>query len=324
MSSQGSFSEYFVDRTPLSSPPSSLSPPPPSSPPPSLSPPVDPEQLQAKLARPRTCWVFNHMPDEDPETKYFNLANGRMEWRCKYCPKKYLLNGGTRCPKVHLRAIHLIDEKSPRDNKVKKRQLSMEDSITMAKKYPHSRRRLSEEASGLSIDPDVLEKLYINFLASCNQPFRLVECSAFRSLLSFLNEDVEVWLPNSSDLVTTWLMRQRDHERERVQCRLWSAYTRIHLSLDLWTSPNHMAILGVIATFISDDSALESFVLALRQVKGDHSGENIANYVMEVIQEWGIAPKLGYIQMDNASNNDTMMKHVSIGKLLHLIPLSLY
>jgi hypothetical protein len=28
--------------------------------------------------------------------------------------------------------------------------------------------------------------------------------------------------------------------------------------------------------------------------------------------------------MDNASNNDTMMKHVSIGKLLHLIPLSLY
>jgi hypothetical protein len=47
--------------------------------------------------------------------------------------------------------------------------------------------------------------------------------------------------------------------------------------------------------------------LALCQVKGDHSGENIAKYVMEVIQEWGIASKLGYIQMDNASNNDTMM-----------------
>lgn len=192
----------------------------------------------------------------------------------------------------------------------------MEASVAMAKKHPHSRRRLSEEASGLSIDPDVLEKLYINFLASCNQPIRLVECSAFRSLLSFLNEDVDVWLPNSSDLVITWLMRQFNHEKERVQCRLLSAYTQIHLSLDLWTSPNNLAILGVIATFISDDSVLESFVLALRQVKGEHSGENISKYVMEVIQEWGIASKLGYMQMDNAPNNDTMIKHVSIGKLL--------
>ena len=68
----------------------------------------------------------------------------------------------------------------------------MEDSVTMAKKHPYSRRRLLEEASGLSIDPNVLEKLYINFLASCNQPIRLVECPAFRSLLLFLNKDVKV------------------------------------------------------------------------------------------------------------------------------------
>jgi hypothetical protein len=111
-------------------------------------------------------------------------------------------------------------------------------------------------------------------------------------------------------------MRQFSHEREQIQCRLLSAYTRIHLSLDLWTSPNHLAILGVIATFISDDGVLENFVLALRQVKGEHSEENISKYTMEVIQEWGIASKLGYMQMDNAPNNDTMMKHVSIGKLL--------
>jgi hypothetical protein len=68
----------------------------------------------------------------------------------------------------------------------------MEDLITMAKKHPYSRCRLSEEASGLSIDPNVLEKLYINFLASCNKLFRLVECPAFWSLLDFLNKDIKV------------------------------------------------------------------------------------------------------------------------------------
>ena len=138
----------------------------------------------------------------------------------------------------------------------------MEDSVAMAKKHPHSRRRLSEEASGLSIDSDVLEKLYINFLTSSNQSFRLVECSAFRSLLSFLNEDVEVWLP-SANVINTWLLRQYSHKKEQIQARLWNAYTQIHLSLDLWTSLNHLAILGVTASFISDSSALESFVLTL-------------------------------------------------------------
>ena len=68
----------------------------------------------------------------------------------------------------------------------------MEDLVAIARKHPYSRRRLLEEASGLSIDPNVLEKLYINFLASCNQPFRLVECPAFWSLLCFLNKDTKV------------------------------------------------------------------------------------------------------------------------------------
>jgi hypothetical protein len=119
------------------------------------------------------------MPDEDPETKYINQTNGRIEWRCKYYSKKYLLNGGTRCPKAYLRTIHSIHKTSSRDNKTKKRQLSMEDLITIAKKHPYSCRRLSEEASGLSIDPNILKKLYINFLASYNKLFRLVEYPAF-------------------------------------------------------------------------------------------------------------------------------------------------
>src|ERR1700761_7077864 len=45
--------------------------------------------------QPRTCWVFNHMPDEDPEAKYYNNS-GKEEWRCKYCSKTYAKNGVKR------------------------------------------------------------------------------------------------------------------------------------------------------------------------------------------------------------------------------------
>ena len=37
----------------------------------------------------------------------------------------------------------------------------------------------------------------------------------------------------------------------------------------------------------------------------------MAKYVMDVIDYYGIASKLGYFQMDNAGNNDTLLHTVS-------------
>ena len=61
---------------------------------------------------------------------------------------------------------------------------------------------------------------------------------------------------------------------------------------------------------------MEKSVLALKVVEGAHDGENLSKYVMDVISEWGIASKLGYFNMDNAPNNDTMLKAISLSTFL--------
>jgi hypothetical protein len=45
----------------------------------------------------------------------------------------------------------------------------------------------------------------------------------------------------------------------------------------------------------------------MREVIGEHSGENMARYVLEVLKEYDIICNLGYFTMDNASNNNIMM-----------------
>ena len=35
--------------------------------------------------KPRSSWVYNHMPDADKETRYFS-KDGLLECYCKYCP----------------------------------------------------------------------------------------------------------------------------------------------------------------------------------------------------------------------------------------------
>ena len=50
------------------------------------------------------------MPDEDPEKIYLN--NGRVKWRCQYCPKRYLELGGTSAIIVHLKSHEKYEKSS--------------------------------------------------------------------------------------------------------------------------------------------------------------------------------------------------------------------
>ena len=62
------------------------------------------------VKRPRTTWVWNHMPDPDPQTQYFNKNTGKPEWRCRYCTRRYATTGGTRAIMEHLKT-HNIEER---------------------------------------------------------------------------------------------------------------------------------------------------------------------------------------------------------------------
>ena len=81
----------------------------------------------------------------------------------------------------------------------------------------------------------------------------------------------------------------------------------------MWTSTNHLAILGIIAHYISEEGILQECLLAMKVVDGRHTGENLSQYVLQVIQDYGITSRLGYLQMDNASNNDSLIRVLSVG-----------
>jgi len=52
-------------------------------------------------------------------------------------------------------------------------------------------------------------------------------------------------------------------------------------------------------------------VIGLCTLEGSHTGANMAEIVMDVLREYGIEEKLGYFVGDNASNNDTLIRHLA-------------
>jgi hypothetical protein len=141
----------------------------------------------------------------------------------------------------------------------------------------------------------------------------------FRALLCYLNPEIDNWLRNSIPTIRTWTLRTFEAQKHRIKCEVQSALLRIHFTVDLWTSPNALAILGMIAHYTSESGQLEHSVLALRELDGKHSGQNIASLIMQIINDYGVASKVGYFMMDNADNNDTMMEALSDCKYEQLI-----
>jgi len=93
-----------------------------------------------------------------------------------------------------------------------------------------------------------------------------------------------------------------------VKERLSLARSRIHISYDLWTSPNHKAMIAIVAHWMSEDYEVKTALLAIREVHGEHTGENIANVVYPVLKEYNIHDRFGYFVGDNATNNDTSVE----------------
>ena len=92
---------------------------------------------------------------------------------------------------------------------------------------------------------------------------------------------------------------------------LATAISDIHITCDLWTLPNHLALLGVIRYFTGKDLKLHAVTLALKELQGEHSVANQAAVVLDVLNDFEMRNKLCYFTMDNADTNDTLIKYIA-------------
>jgi len=55
---------------------------------------------------------------------------------------------------------------------------------------------------------------------------------------------------------------------------------------------------------------MHNTLIGLPEIEGRHRGVNIAQCILDVIKEYGIGEKTGYLQMDSASNNTTAVNEL--------------
>jgi hypothetical protein len=83
------------------------------------------------------------------------------------------------------------------------------------------------------------------------------------------------------------------------------------IACDAWTSANRIAFLAITGSWITPDWRLEETLLDFVELHGAHDGENMANAVAAAVTELGLSDKMVALVSDNASNNGTLVRHLS-------------
>jgi hypothetical protein len=103
-----------------------------------------------------------------------------------------------------------------------------------------------------------------------------------------------------------------DRRKVIVDCLL--SASSIAITSDIWFDNAKEDYLSVVAHYINKGWLLEKRIIGLRLIESAHTGENIADHIFAVIDDFGCTNKVISITLDNASSNSKAME-----KLRHLL-----
>jgi hypothetical protein len=235
-------------------------------------------------------------------------------WRCSYCTGRATVlkvdgNGGqTTYALTHLKNKHNIDCKAD-DSVIPSAMATVSAGASIAATVATKAVR---EAYGLvtQFDAAKFRQALIMFIVMCNIAFSVVESQYFQALLESCSHALKPFFVTAGNTVKKWILEEFEKKRLEVKAELAKARSRIHISFDGWSSPNGLALVGVVVHYLDKDLVNRSYLIGMRRIRGAHTGENIAEAVMPILLEMRILPKLGYFIADNDGRNDTCIRTI--------------
>ncbi|KAK4074631.1 hypothetical protein Purlil1_12926 [Purpureocillium lilacinum] len=259
------------------------------------------ESLSRKGSKGRKSWIRGHglfVVEIDANNVPLNPY-----WACRLCDAKgqsvLFAATATTSAADHLRKAHRIFEGS-----------SNSDSSTSTDEPDRAKRPRLQYSLVPRAKIKTIRELSLGLVINADLPFSVFTDPYFEQLVWQLDPRVADQIPWSRQSMSRQLDEVYKSKSSLVRQELRDALTKIHLSFDLWTSPNRYAVMAVTAHFLDRQGHHQVRLLALRRQLGSHSGENLAATLLEVVNEWGIQDSVGCVVSDNVTTNDACLQHL--------------
>lgn len=154
--------------------------------------------------------------------------------------------------------------------------------------------------------PDFPTALVDWIVADC-QAFTVTESSWFQTMMKAAGCDQKIL---KGDAIANRVQARVARIEQDTAQLLEKTCVTVALSLDGWTSQNSVPFLGINANWLGPDFKVYRVCIAFKVIDGTHSGESLADLVFKVLKRLNILHKLLSITGDNASNNNTLTRHL--------------
>ncbi|EUC60895.1 hypothetical protein RSOL_374600, partial [Rhizoctonia solani AG-3 Rhs1AP] len=157
---------------------------------------------------------------------------------------------------------------------------------------------------------DVFYKKLVQWIVMRNHPFTEIEDEDFQDFLLHLKPALSDHLIQA-DALRNRIFGHAGAQRQWLKSYLTSIPGLLAIACDAWTSSNRIAFLAITASWITDQWKHEETLIDFRELRGAHTGQNMAEEVASVISELGIKDKVLALVSDNASNNGTLVAQLA-------------
>jgi len=167
----------------------------------------------------------------------------------------------------------------------------------------------AQNATVRRFDERVWQQKLAKLLTVSHLPFLFLEHTEFRDLISYAR-----LAPSMPEIPSAKVMRRqlRDLVRENQKSILQKlpSGAKLSLALDCWTSPFRQAFMAITGYFLDEDWEYHEILLGFEHLHGSHSGANLSEVLLQLLQEHQITDRVLAVTTDNASNNVTLMASV--------------
>lgn len=147
----------------------------------------------------------------------------------------------------------------------------------------------------------VIDQQLVKMIVKEYHPFSVVEDKEFRNLIQMLNPSYII--PSRKTVTQSLLPQMYEMTIEKVKNQLINV-SAVCMTTDGWTSLNNESFVAVTVHFIdpSNETQLSSVLLGCTKFRERHTAENLAIFLINIVDEWNLNNKIAGVLSDNASN----------------------
>jgi hypothetical protein len=157
------------------------------------------------------------------------------------------------------------------------------------------------------VNQEMMKRAQEDVIIADMLPFTHFDSDAVRRLLKLcFKSSKELPILKASALQSGIKSRVKREKSELFQDIKDNIATKLHLSLDMWSSKNNYSFLLILGHYGDKNFNIKEVMIDFIETT-DHSGENLAKLVEGALLDSGLIYHLGCLTMDNAYNNNTLV-----------------